>query len=59
MVIELGVSNHQAQVLSVLHNNYASENRRVLKTHFGDDNIRKFRYLLKRRRGKKYLQTQR
>jgi hypothetical protein len=47
-VIELGFSDHQAQVLSVLHKNHASVNRRVLKRHFGDDNTREFKYLLKK-----------
>jgi len=47
-VIELELLNHQAQVLPVLHKNHASENRRVLKRHFGDGNIRKFIYLLKK-----------
>jgi len=41
-VIELGLSDHQAQVLPVLYTNHASVKRRVLKTHFGDDNIREF-----------------
>jgi exonuclease III len=47
-VIELGFSDHQAQVLSVLHKNHTSVDRRVLKRHFGDDNIREFQYLLKK-----------
>ena len=38
-VIELGFSDHQADVLPVLRENHASVNRRVLKGHFGDDNI--------------------
>ena len=46
-VIELGFSNHQAQVLSVLRKNHASVNRRVLKRHFGDDNIREFKLFKK------------
>jgi hypothetical protein len=46
-VIELGFSDHQAQVLHVLHKNHASVNIRVLKRHFGDDNIWEFKYLLK------------
>ena len=47
-VIKLGFSDHEAQVLPVLHKNHASVNRRVLKRHFGDDNIREFKYLLKK-----------
>jgi len=47
-VIELGFSDHQAQVLPVLRKNHASVNRRVLKRHFGDDNIWEFKYLLKK-----------
>jgi hypothetical protein len=57
-VIELGFSNHQAQVLSVLRKNHDSVNRRVLKGHFGDDNG-EFKYYLKRRLGRKYFQRQR
>jgi hypothetical protein len=45
IVIELGVSDDLAQVLSVLHTNYATENR-ILKRHFGD--IKEFRYLLQK-----------
>jgi hypothetical protein len=47
-IIELGFSDHQAQVLSVPCKNYASVNRRVLKRHFVEDNIREFKYLLKK-----------
>jgi D-Tyr-tRNAtyr deacylase len=47
-VIELGFSDHQAQMLPVLGKNHASVNSRVLKTYFGDDNIREFEYLLKK-----------
>jgi hypothetical protein len=47
-VTELRFSDHQAQVLSVLRKNHTSVNRRVLKRHFGDDNIREFQYLLKK-----------
>ena len=47
-VIEIGFSDHQAQVLSVLHKNHASANSRVLKRHFGADNIMEFKYLLKK-----------
>jgi hypothetical protein len=47
-VIELGLSDHQAQVLPVLCKNHASVNRRALKGHFGDNNIREFIYLLKK-----------
>jgi len=39
-LIELGLSDQQDQVLLVLCKNHASVNRRVLKRHFGDDNIR-------------------
>ena len=45
-VIELGISDHQAQVLSVLHKTHTSVNKRVLKRHFRDNNIREFQYLL-------------
>jgi hypothetical protein len=47
-VIELGLSDHQAQVLPVLCKNHASVNRKVLKRHLGDNNIREFKYLLKK-----------
>jgi len=47
-VIELGLSDHQVQVLPVLRKNHASVNRRVPKRHFGDDNIREFKYLLQK-----------
>jgi hypothetical protein len=47
-VIELGFSDHQAQVLPVLCKNLASVNIRALKRHFGDNNIREFKYLLKK-----------
>jgi hypothetical protein len=33
-VIELGVSDHQAQVWSVLSKNHASINRKVLNRHY-------------------------
>jgi hypothetical protein len=58
-IIELGFSDHQAQVLPVLRKNHASVNRRVLKRHFGDDNIWDFKYLLKKVTSKKYFQRQR
>jgi hypothetical protein len=54
-VIELGFSDHQAPVLSALRKNRTGVNRRVLKRHFGDDNIRELQYLLKRRHGRKYF----
>jgi len=41
-IIELGFSDHQAQVLPVLCKNHAKVNRRVLKRHFGKDNVREF-----------------
>jgi sialic acid synthase SpsE len=44
-VMELGLSDHQDQVLPVLHTNRGGVNRRVLERHFGDDNIRDFKYL--------------
>jgi len=47
-VIELGISNHQAQVMSVLHKTHTSVNNRVLKRHFRDENIREFQYLLEK-----------
>jgi len=50
-VIELGLSDHQAQVLPVPHTNHARVNRRVFKRHFGDDNIRDFKYLLEKMTG--------
>jgi exonuclease III len=43
-VTELGLSEHQAQVLAVPCKNQASESRRVLRRHFGDDNIGEFKY---------------
>jgi len=42
IIIELGFSDHQAQVLPVLCKNHAKVNRRVLKRHFGKDNVREF-----------------
>ena len=47
-VIESGFLDHQAQALPVPCKNHASVNRRVLKRHFGDNNIREFKYLLKK-----------
>ena len=47
-VIELGLSDHQTHLLPVQRKNHASVNSRVLKRHFGDDNIREFKYLLKK-----------
>jgi hypothetical protein len=47
-VMELGVSDHQAQVLSVLRKTPTSINRRVLKRRFGNSNIREFQYLLEK-----------
>jgi hypothetical protein len=44
-VRELGLSDHQAQVLPVMHKNHASVTRRTLKRHFVDGNIREFKYL--------------
>ena len=44
-VIELGSSDHQAQVLSVSHKTPTSVIKRVLKRHFRDYNIREFQYL--------------
>jgi hypothetical protein len=46
-VIELGLSDHQSKVLSLLCKNHASVNRRVLKRHLGDDDMREFKHLLK------------
>jgi hypothetical protein len=34
--------------LIVLRKNHTGVNRRVLKRHFGDDNVREFKYLLKK-----------
>jgi hypothetical protein len=45
-VVELGLSDHQAQMLPVLSKNHGSVNRRVLKGHFGENNLREFKYLL-------------
>ena len=45
-VTELRLSDHQAQALPVLRKNHASVNRRILKRHFWDNNIREFKYLL-------------
>jgi len=47
-VIELELSDHQAQVLPVLCKNHAIVNRRILKGHFGGDNIREIEYLFKK-----------
>jgi len=47
-LIELGISDHKAQVLSVYHRNPTSIIKRVLKRHFRDDNIREFQYLLEK-----------
>jgi len=47
-VTELGFSDHQAQVVPALCKNHACVNRRVLKRHFGDNNVREFKYLLKK-----------
>ena len=38
-VIELGLSDHEAQVLPVLLNSHTRVNRKVLKRHFGENNI--------------------
>jgi hypothetical protein len=38
--VEIGLSDHQTQMLHVLSNNHGSVNRRVLKRHFGENNIR-------------------
>jgi len=45
-VIELGLSDHQAQVLPVLNKTRSSANQRVFKRHFRENNIREFKYLL-------------
>jgi exonuclease III len=45
-VIELGLSDHQAQVLPVLNKTRVSINERVLNRHFRENNIREFKYLL-------------
>ena len=47
-VIELGLSDHQAQVLPVLRKNHATVNRSILKRYFGGNNIREIEYLLKK-----------
>jgi hypothetical protein len=47
-VIELGLSDHLAQVLDMPCKNQASESRRVLRRHFGDENIGEFKYLLEK-----------
>jgi hypothetical protein len=47
-VTELGLSDQQAQVLPVLLKNHTSVNERVLKRHFGEDNISEFKCLLNR-----------
>jgi hypothetical protein len=44
--IELGLSDYQAQVLPVLNKTRVSVNKRVLKRHFRENNIREFKYLL-------------
>jgi hypothetical protein len=58
-IIELGFSDHQAQVLPVLCKNRAKVNRKVLKRHFEKDNVREFGYLLKKVIWKKCFQRQR
>jgi hypothetical protein len=45
-VVELGLSDYQAQMLPVFSKNHGSINRRVLNRHFGENNIREFKYLL-------------
>jgi hypothetical protein len=45
-VAELGLSDHQAQVLPVLSKNHGSINRRILERPFGENNVRGFKYLL-------------
>jgi hypothetical protein len=45
-IIELGLSDHEAQVFSVLFKNHTSVNCRVLKRHFEEDNISEFKCLL-------------
>ena len=47
-VVELGISDHQAQVLAVLGKTHTNGKRRELKRHFGDENIREFQYLLEK-----------
>jgi hypothetical protein len=47
-VMELGTSDHQAQVLSVRRKTHTRVNSRVLKRRFRDDNIREFQYLLEK-----------
>jgi hypothetical protein len=46
MKIELRLPGHQAQVLPVLFITHISVNHRVLKRHFGEDNISEFKGLL-------------
>jgi hypothetical protein len=46
MVIELELSNHQAQGLPVLLKNHTNVNQRLLKRHFGEDNISELKCLL-------------
>jgi hypothetical protein len=57
--VEPGLSHHQAQVLPVLSKNHVSVDRRVLKRHFGENNIREFKYLLNKATWQEYLQRQR
>jgi hypothetical protein len=43
---EIGLSDHQAQVLPVLSKNHGSINKIILERHFGENNIRGFKYFL-------------
>jgi predicted outer membrane repeat protein len=45
-VIELGLSDHCAQVLPVLLKNSISMPQRIMRRQFGEGNIREFQYLL-------------
>jgi hypothetical protein len=45
-VVEPGLADYQTQMLPVLSKNHGSVNRRVLKRHLGENNVREFKYLL-------------
>jgi hypothetical protein len=45
-IVELGLSDHQAQMLPVLNKTQSRTNQRTLKRQFNDSNISEFKYLL-------------
>ena len=44
-IMELRLSDHEAQLLPILYEHHGSVNARVWKRHFGENNIREFQYL--------------